>query len=436
MQKIKFQSAESSRAPAEPLSSELPDFSLILGGPLFQLLRRAHLSGDAADLVSRRVIALALITWLPLLALSIAEGHAWGDTVKVPFLFDVDVHARFLLALPLLIVAELVVHQRMRLVVGTFVRRGLLPDEGRRKFDAAIAAAMRLRNSVLAEVLLIAFVYGLGVLFIWRRHTAMDVPTWYGMTVTGKLQPTLAGWWLGCVSLPLVQFILLRWYFRLLIWTRFLWQVSRIDLRLVAIHPDRAGGLGFLSTVTYAFAPLLAGQGVLLAGVMANKIFYAGAKLTGFKLELLAMVTMMLFFVLAPLLVFTPRLARTKRIGLAEYGGLAQRYVREFDQKWSTPQGHYSVGSKDRDHYSSEFGDYVNNEGNVVVSNIDARKDPRPRGTHFDPARMPYACTLMAGMRCTKVTFRRSPPHTVVFDCQREWRRASTTPLWRALRSL
>ena len=302
------------------------------------------------DLVWRRVIALAIITWLPLLALSIAEGHAWGDSVKVPFLLDVDVHARFLLALPLFIVAELVVHQRMRLVVGTFVKRGLLPDEARGRFDAAIAAAMRLRNSVLAEVLLIALVYGLGVLFIWRRNSAMDLPTWYGMTVTGKLQPTLAGWWFGCVSLPLIQFILLRWYFRLLIWTRFLWQVSRIDLRLVAIHPDRAGGLGFLSTVTYAFAPLLAGQGVMLAGVMANKIFYAGAKLTDFKLELLAMVIMMLFFVLAPLLVFTPRLARTKRIGLAEYGGLAQRYVREFDQKWlrgGAPADEPLVGSAD-----------------------------------------------------------------------------------------
>ena len=348
--KIKFQSAESPRTPAEPLSPELPDFSLILGGPLFQLLRRAHLSGDAADLVSRRVIALALITWLPLLALSIAEGHAWGDTVKVPFLFDVDVHARFLLALPLLILAELVVHQRMRLVVGTFVRRGVLPDEGRRRFDAAIAAAMRLRNSVLAEVLLIAFVYGLGVLFIWRRHAAMDVPTWYGMTVTGKLQPTLAGWWLGCVSAAP----------RPVHFTALVFSAANLDaISLAGIadrppscgySPDRAGGLGFLSTVTYAFAPLLAGQGVLLAGVMANKIFYAGAKLTGFKLELLAMVTMMLFFVLAPLLVFTPRLARTKRIGLAEYGGLAQRYVREFDQKWlrgGAPTDEPLVGSAD-----------------------------------------------------------------------------------------
>jgi hypothetical protein len=246
-------------------------------------------------------------------------------------------------------VAELVVHRRMRLVVGTFVKRSLLPDEARGRFDAAIAAAMRLRNSVLTEVLLIALVYGVGVLFIWRSHTAMDLPTWYGIALVGKLQPTLAGWWLGCVSLPLIQFILLRWYFRLLIWTRLLWQVSRIDLRLVAIHPDRAGGLGFLSTVTYAFAPLLAGQGVMFAGVMANKIFYAGAKLTDFKIELLALVIMMLFFVLAPL-VFTPRLARTKRMGLAEYGGLAQRYVREFDQKWlrgGAPADEPLVGSAD-----------------------------------------------------------------------------------------
>ena len=329
---------------------EPPDFSLILGGPLFQLMRRARLSGDVAELVWRRVIALALITWLPLLVLSIAEGRAWGESVKVPFLLDVDVHARFLLALPLLIFAELVVHQRMRPVVGEFVTRGLVPEKARWRFDAAIASAMRLRNSVLAEVLLIAFVYGVGVLIIWRSYSAIEVPTWYGRTLGGKLHPTLAGWWFGCVSLPLIQFILLRWYFRLFIWTRFLWQVSRIELNLVPTHPDRAGGLGFLSIVTYAFAPLLAAQGVLLAGVMANKIFYASAKLTDFKMELVAMVTMMLSFVLVPLLVFIPRLVRTKRVGLVEYGAFAQRYVREFDEKWlrgGAPADETLVGSGD-----------------------------------------------------------------------------------------
>jgi hypothetical protein len=317
-----------------PSLPEPPDFSLILGGPLYQLMRRAHLSGNVLELLVRRIIVISLLAWLPLLALSVMERHAWGDSVKVPFLFDVDVHARFLLALPLFIVAELVVHERMRMVVRQFVERGLVPDDARWKFDAAIASAMRLRNSVVAEVLLITLVYAVGVLVIWRSHVAIEVPTWYGRTLGGKLQPTLAGWWLGCVSLPLVQFILLRWYFRLFIWARFLWHVSRIELRLLPTHPDRAGALGFLSTVTHAFAPLLAGQGVLLAGVMANKIFFAGAKLLDFKLELAGWVTMMLSFLLGPLLVFAPRLVRTKRTGLSEYGRLAQCYVREFDQKW------------------------------------------------------------------------------------------------------
>jgi hypothetical protein len=327
-----------------------PDFSLILGGPLYQLMRRAHLSGDVLELVSRRVIILSLIAWLPLLVLSVAEGRAWGGNVKVPFLLDVDAHARFLLALPLFIVAELIVHQRMRLVVAQFVERGLVPDDARWKFNAAIASAMRLRNSVVAEVLLIAFVYAVGVLVIWRSHVAIEVPTWYGRTLGGKLQPTLAGWWFGFVSLPLIQFILLRWYFRMFIWARFLWHVSRIELRLLPTHPDRAGGLGFLSTVTHAFAPLLVGHGVLLAGVTADKIFFAGAKLADFKLELAGWVTMMLCFVLAPLLVFAPRLARTKRTGLSEYGRLAQCYVREFDQKWlrgGAPSEEPLVGSAD-----------------------------------------------------------------------------------------
>jgi hypothetical protein len=306
---------------------------LFSGGPLFQFLRRAHLSGDVLELVARRVIVLSLFAWLPLLALSFVEGRGWGDSVKVPFLLDVNVHARFLLALPLLILAELVVHRRMRLVVPQFVEHGLVPDVARGRFDTAIAAALRLRNSIVAEVLMIAIVYLVGVL-IWRNQAAIDVASWSGMTAEGKLQLSLAGWWFGYVSLPLFQFILLRWYFRLLIWTRFLWHVSRIELNLVPTHPDRAGGLGFLSLIFPAFAPLLMGQGVMLAGVMADKIFFAGARLPDFRLELAAIVTVYVLVMLGPMLVFAPRLMRAKRQGLIEYGALAERYVREFDQKW------------------------------------------------------------------------------------------------------
>ena len=64
---------------------------------------------------------------------------------------------------------------------------------------------------------------------------------------------------------------------------------------------------------------------------------------------------------------------------------------------FSTPPGHYTVLSKDADHVSSIFGDYVDDYGNVVRSNIDSRKDRRPKGSHFDGARMPYAMFFRGG---------------------------------------
>jgi hypothetical protein len=219
----------------EEVLREPGDFSLVLGGPLFQLLRRSHLSGDALDLMRRRIIIIPLLAWLPLLVLSALEGQALGGSVAVPFLRDVDVHVRFLVALPLLIVAELVVHQRMRFVVRQFLERNLIPASALTRFEAAIASALRLRNSVLAEVLLIAFVYGVGVLLIWRQYLTLAAATWYAAPTSEGLQLSLTGVWYGYVSLPLVQFLLLRWYFRLFIWTRFLWQVSRLDAPIVPL---------------------------------------------------------------------------------------------------------------------------------------------------------------------------------------------------------
>jgi lipoprotein-anchoring transpeptidase ErfK/SrfK len=64
---------------------------------------------------------------------------------------------------------------------------------------------------------------------------------------------------------------------------------------------------------------------------------------------------------------------------------------------FGTPPGHYSVVSKDKNHFSSEFGDYVDSEGNIVKQNIDVRKDSKPRGAHFDPAKMPYCMHFNGG---------------------------------------
>ncbi len=311
-----------------------PEFSLVLGGPLFQLLRRAHLSDDALLMMQRRVIVIALVTWLPLLALSALEGHLLGGDAGMAFLQDVEVHVRFLVAMPLLIVAELVVHHRMRPLLQQFLQRSLIAESDLPRFEGAIESAFRLRNSVRAEVWLIAFVYAVGILVVWRHYMALDTATWYATPSKDGTRLSIAGIWYGYVSLPIFQFLLVRWYFRLFMWTRFLWQVSRIPLKLVPTHPDRVGGLGFLSNTVHAFAVLAVAHGALLAGPLANRIFFAGAALPQYKVEVAVMVVFMLCIVLGPLLMFAPQLAQAKRLGLREYGTLAQRYVREFDAKW------------------------------------------------------------------------------------------------------
>ena len=336
---------EGAKSPQDPY-----DFSLVLGGPLNQLVRRARLSGDALELLRRRVIVISLFAWLPLLVLTILGGRAWGDAVTVPFLKDIEAHARFLLALPLLILAKLVVHQRMRSVALQFLERGLIPKRSRARFDLAMASAVRLRNSVLAEVLVIAFVYLVGVLYVSPQYIALPVPTWYAVPTGGGWQLSAAGFWFVYVSLPLFQFILFRWYFRLFIWMRFLWQITRCELSLVPTHPDRAGGLGFLSLTVVAFAPVLLAHGVLLAGLIADRIFFHAAKLTDFKVEVVVVVLFVLVVVLGLLLLFSSHLGLARRVGLREYGTLAQRYVREFDLKWlrgGAPADEPLVGSAD-----------------------------------------------------------------------------------------
>jgi len=321
-----------------------PEFSLVVGGPLFQMLSRAHLWGEARDLQAKRMLAAVALTWLPLFLLAALGGELWGGQAEVPFLKEIAIHVRFLVAVPLLIAAEIVVHRRMRLIVTQFLERKLIPDDALERFEAAVDAALRLRNSVAAEVLLIAFVYVAG--YMISSTVGVESAGWRS---TGQ-GFTPAGYWYVFVSLPVFQFLVLRWYFRVFIWIRFLWQVSNIRLNLVPTHPDRLGGLAFLTGTLEGFVPLAVAHGAMLAGLIADRIFHVGATLLQFKIEVGVMVAFQLCLLTAPLLFFTFQLNEARRRGRREYGTLAQRYVREFDEKWlrgGAPADEPLVGSGD-----------------------------------------------------------------------------------------
>jgi len=296
------------------------------------------------------VVLAAAITWLPLLALSALEHHLLGAGAALPFLEDIECHVRFLIVVPLLIWAEPFVHVRMRVWVEQFRDRNLVPASDVGRFERALAGALRLRNSVIAEVLLIALVYGIGIFVVWRNFVALDTVSWYDAAAGSGVRATLAGLWYVWVSIPLFQFLLCRWYFRLFIWARFLWQASRIGLNLLATHPDRAGGLGFLAGSLRAFMPIIVAHGALVAGQLANRIFYAGAKLPDFMLEISYVAAFLVAVFLGPLMVFSPQMGLVRRAGLRDYGSLAQSYVRGFDAKWlrgDASAGEPLLGSSD-----------------------------------------------------------------------------------------
>lgn len=312
---------------------ESTDFSLVQGGPLFQLLLRAGLLRPPTDLLLRRIVVILAVTWLPLLFLSVLSGYAVGG-VSIPFVFDLGAQIRLLLSVPLLIAAEVIVHRHIKTIVRTFVDRGLVATEDQPRFAGLIASAMRIRNSVLAEALLLAFAIA-GAYWLGERYVTTQSATWYAIPIDGQPLFTTAGHWYVFVSLTFLRFLLLRWYFRLFVWYRFLWQVSRhVRLRLNALHPDQAGGLAFLSLSVFAFAPVLLAQSIGLAGILGGKILCEGATLPQFKLEIVAWLAFLMLLALAPLLFFVLQLAEAKRAGLREYGLVASRYVAEFRRKW------------------------------------------------------------------------------------------------------
>lgn len=314
-----------------------PDFSLVLGGPLFQLLMRFGLTTPNLGLLKKRIIYITLFAWLPLLILSLVEGNIW-EKRGVPFLYDTETQIRFLVALPLLIAAELLVHKQVRMLVGQFIDRNIITKKDLPSFMDIITSAMKLRNSMVIELILLLLASA-GGHYLWKTVTVLETiasgtGSWYAITDETGTHLTLAGYWYLYVGRPLFQFIVYRWYFRIFIWARFLWQSSRLDLNLIPTHPDRACGLGFLSMTSILFAPLIMAHGVMFSGLIANSIFFDGAKFTDFIIFIFGVVLFVLFIVVGPLFVFSPSLLRAKRTGLRDYGVLASWYVDEFDLKW------------------------------------------------------------------------------------------------------
>ena len=316
----------------ELLSDSTKDFSLVCGGPLYKFFLRIGLVKPPLHRSGWRMVVITLIAWAPLLLLAILSGCLVSG-VRVPFLYDIDTQVRLLVVLPVLIAAEVAFYQEIRILVPQFVEQQIITPVMLPKFEAFVQSAARLKDSAAAESGLLALVIIVGTV-MWRGLLGVHTGIWYSSVSGANHTLSPAGYWYVFVSLPIVEFICLRWYLRVFLWARLLWQISRMDLNLVASHPDRHCGLGFLEQIVKGVAPFIVAHSILVFGFVAEGVLHDGMKLPHYRMEIAGMAVFLFLLALGPLFVFTPKLIDRGKTASLSYGSLASDYVNKFERKW------------------------------------------------------------------------------------------------------
>jgi len=318
---------------SEACDHTLDDFSLVVGGPVYDYLLRIGLLRFELPNLMRRIGAIIAITWIPLLVLSLKDGLAFGHKVQVPLLYDFATYGRLILALPLLMIAEVVIDPSIRRAIKQFVSAGIVQEDGLPEFREVLHRTQRLRDSKIPELVLLAIAF-FPTFFFEHEWTAAAVSSWHS-TSTGAL--TLPGWWYAVVSAPFLRFMIYRWLYRYLIWSVLLWKIGRLKLHLMPTHPDRAAGLDFLSLTQRGFGIVFAALGCAFAGRIANSVLFEGRQIASFQVLMGGYIVLSLILGLLPLTLLSPRMQRVRKTGLLEYGKLANQYTESFDRKWVHP---------------------------------------------------------------------------------------------------
>jgi hypothetical protein len=326
LEKSRSSSGQGAQQAAE---SAARNFSIVLGGPVYDLLLRFRLVRQSLPNVPRRIVAMVAMTWLPLLLLSLKDGLAFGHQVRVPFVYDFSMYGRFLLGLPLLLLAEVVIDPAIRQAVTEFVDARLVQGQELLQFENILRGIQHLRDSWIPELIL--FVLAFFPVFLWQHEWTPGALSSWHTTARGL---TAAGWWFAVFSAPLLRFIIYRWCFRYIIWAALLWRIIRLHLTLMPTHPDHAAGLNFLAMAQKHFGILFCALGCTLAGRVANSMVFERAPLTSFKSVMAGFVVMSLIVGLLPLTLLAPKLIKVRKAGLLAYGRLANTYTESFDRKW------------------------------------------------------------------------------------------------------
>jgi hypothetical protein len=313
-------------------SAETFGVSLIRGDILYRLQRRIGLIPPDGPGIGRRALFWALFAWLPIALWAFYTGRALPPAAPEPLLAHFGIHVRFLVAVPLLILAEGMAHGLTMQLLPYFVQSGVVPEREVPRFREVLAGIEKLRDTMMPWIAILAFVVAaLTVTDIVREpHEA----AW---AIEGGGTARHLGFgalWFLYVGRPIYLMLLIGWVWRVILMFLLFRGIAKLDLAIVPTHPDRTGGLGFLERFPKAFAPVVMAAGAVLAAGWAHDVVYHGASVQSLRLPMIAFVVSALLIFLSPLLVFTGPLLKAKKQALLDYGALIGRHGKLVRERW------------------------------------------------------------------------------------------------------
>ncbi len=302
-------------------------------GPFQSLLHALRLPAGDEGAEWRRAILSVLVVWVPLVVLAQVQGLAIGNGAA-SLLQDFAAYGRFLAAVPLMVIAEAPARRWLRRTLNHFTEAQLIGPEDAGRFGELLTSTRRLLSSRLALVVIVVLAYAL-TLASAREWVAFGAANWTLLSHAGEPRVvSYAGWWRLLVSQPLFLSLVLTWLWRLLLWLRCMWVIAHMKLRIVASHPDRAGGLGFLGQSLRGFPVLALAMGTAIAGTLANLVMHDARASTSLTPVVVATVLFILVLCAGPLLAFVQPLREAQDDAELSYGAFATSLGGRFEERW------------------------------------------------------------------------------------------------------
>ena len=330
-------------------------------------LRKIGFSGEGQNEQFTGLLMAFVLCWVPLAIITLIKGSFWTGDMDTSFISDFDTQTRLLITMPVLIWSEKLVSARLGLIIFQFKNSGIISKDDYGAFDHIIKRKTGFLNSPITYliVFIICYLHVFAVLFYESENTSFL--SWQLADEIGSNRMNLAGKWSTLISRPLLLFLFYRWFLRIIVWGGILRKISKLNLNLFAVHPDLAGGIGFLGYSIRYFSPVAFAISATVVGNMVNFILIEGSHLADLRFAMLGYLIFITLLFTLPLLSFTSKLINAREQSVYENNDFANGIYRELRYKFS--KGYEKVNAEDLSSpdYSaaSDLSGIVNNALNM-----------------------------------------------------------------------